>query len=167
MKQSQAVYQATVSVFEQHGISFEDGINVADHISKDMRAAICGIVTEGFRSGEVELKDTPANKAKLADESELKKYVSGLVNNWHRKDTRMNGGDQYQPKNPGSRTGQSDPEIKQLRLLLKSGQLSAEQTDIVQSRLDEKLAEIAATKAKVEVDFSALPAELKAKLGIE
>jgi hypothetical protein len=167
MNQREAVFQATIKVLEEQGVQFEKGMDVSEHMSKSARASICAIITEGFKSGTVEFKDTPSNQAKLADESELKKYVSGLVNNWHRKDTRLNGGDQYQPKNPGSRTGNTDPEIKQLRLLMKSGQLTSEQATIVQARLDEKLAAMAAAKAKTEVDFSALPEDLKAKLGIQ
>jgi hypothetical protein len=41
-----------------------------------------------------------------------------LVNNWVRKDTRLNGGTKYIPTNPGSRTGSGDEKLKNLRILL-------------------------------------------------
>jgi hypothetical protein len=165
MKQSQAVYQATKSVCEDNGVHFEDGMNAADIVTKEMRASIYSILCEGFKSGTIDLADTESNRAKLSNDAELRKYVSGLVNNWFRKDTRMNGGGKYTPKNPGSRAGQTDPEVKQLRLLLKSGQLNEEQAHIVQARLDERVAELSA-KSQPKIDFSVLPAELREQLGI-
>ena len=53
-----------------------------------------------------------------SDEVTLMKYIPGLTNNWVRKDTRLNGGTQYVPKNPGSRTGSGDEQLKNLKVLL-------------------------------------------------
>ncbi len=165
MKQSEAVYQATHQVLKEKNIAFEDGMNVKQFMTTDFRKAIIAIVTEGIVQGRVDFSD--AAKAKYPTREDVSGYVNGLVSNWHRKDIRFNGGTKYTPAKPGTRTGQSDDEVKNLRLLMKSGKLNAEQTKLVQARLDARLAEISAAKAKnVEIDFSALPADLVEELGI-
>lgn len=167
MKQSDAVYQATHQVLKEKGIKFEDGMNVKEFMNTDLRKAIIEIVTEGIFSGRVDFSE--GAKAKYPTREDIRtKYVGGLVSNWHRKDERFNGGTKYVPAKPGSRTGQGDAEVKNLRLLLKSGKLNTEQSKLVQGRLDTRLAEISAAKAKsVDIDFSALPADLVEELGIE
>jgi hypothetical protein len=158
MKQRQAVFQAVINVMGK-----QDGAYTP---TTDQRASIINIVAEGIHRGEVDFSDSA--KAKYDTFEKVKSYTSGMVSNWLRKDPELNGGSKYTPKNPGSRTGQTDPEVKQLRLLMKSGQLSHEQAEIVKARLEERLAEIQASKAKdVEIDFSVLPAELREQLGIE
>ena len=52
-------------------------------------------------------------------EALAKSYVPGLLNNWLRKDTRLNGGAKYETKNPGSRAGMGDPQIREMNKLLK------------------------------------------------
>lgn len=165
-KQSDAVYEATHAVFQENGVAFEDKSRpVAEFITKEQRAQIVNMVTEGILSGDVTFSDSARAKHNTADK--VRTYVSGMVNNWHRKDERFNGGIKYQPKNPGSRAGSSDPEIKNLKLLLKSGRLDDKQAAIAQARIDEKTAELRAEKAKVDVDFDAIPTDLLEQLGID
>lgn len=45
----------------------------------------------GFKAGKISLKPTENNKKKLAEASELRAYVIGLVGNWLRRDPRLNG----------------------------------------------------------------------------
>ena len=110
------------------------------------------ILFEGFRSGSIELD-------REYDDSGLKAYVSGLQSNWLRKDKRLNGNVQYVAKNPGSRAGVADPQIKAMRLLLSTKTDTSERAEI-QAFIDKRLAEIKPAKS-VEIDFSALPAELQ------
>ena len=155
MKQREAVYQAVMSVCDFEGKC---------EPTKEERAQIINIVTQGIMSGDVDFSE--AAHAKYSTEPEVKKYTSGLVSNWLRKDKRLNGGVQYVPANPGSRTGSQDPEIKNLKLLIKSGRLNEEQTEKVQARIDEKVAELRASKVEQAIDLDAIPAELREQLGL-
>lgn len=157
--QKEGVYQAVVSVV---------GPIESNHVSvdKSTKARIADVVTEMFVNGEISL--SPEASAKYNTREKLRSdYVPGLVDNWLRKDTRLNGGEKYKTKNPGSRAGSGDEVLKNLRAL-KSTIGDASQKEVIQAEIDKRLAEIAASKAKtVEVDYSKIPDDLKAKLGIE
>lgn len=161
MNQKEAVFQAVTSVMEGH--SSEE----AYQPTSEERSNIIAIVVEGFEQGQVTISD--AAKAKYDTTEKLKGYTSGLVHNWLRKDDRLNGGVKYQPKNPGSRTGNSDPELKALRQLAKQFQgVDQEKFEAINSRIESKLATIRAEKAKKSLpDLSVLPADLLEELGIE
>lgn len=123
--------------------------------SKEQRAQINLILFEGFRAGTIEI-------AEEKSDSDLKGYVSGLQSNWLRKDKRLNGGVAYTAKNPGSRAGSSDPQLKAMRALISTLTTEEEKAE-VQGYIDARVSEIAATKQAKTVDFSALPADLAAK----
>lgn len=147
MNQKEAVYQAVVNVT---GFNGEGAVS----ITKEQRAQVNAILFEGFKSGAIELD-------REFTDSDLKGYVSGLQSNWLRKDKRLNGGMQYVAKNPGSRSGSTDPQIKAMRTLLSTLTDESEKAE-VQKHIDARLAEIAPTK-KVTIDYASLPAELQAK----
>jgi hypothetical protein len=168
MKQRDAVYNAVTSVLSDEGVHFEDGMNVSELLTKEQRASVHTIVTEGFTSGSIEFADTPANQAKLADPSKLSSYVSNLISNWFRKDMRLNGNTKYTPKNPGSRVGSTDPQLKALRQLAKQFQgIDSEKFEKLQSEINTRVSAIQAERAtKVEIDYSVLPADLIESLGL-
>ena len=162
LNQKEAVYSATMSVLSENSINLEG--NIADVMTKELRKDICAIVLEGFSKGEIELRDTNSNREKVTDPKLLTSYVSGLVNNWHRKDSRLNGGTKYVTKNPGSRV--SDPQLKALKALAKQF-AGTDKAPKIQAEIDKRSAEIAASKVKtVEVDMSQIPEELKAALDL-
>lgn len=148
MNQKEAVFQAICNVtgFKGEGVL---------SITKEQRSQVNAILFEGFRAGTIELD-------REYSDSDLKSYVSGLQSNWIRKDKRLNGGTQYVAKNPGSRAGSTDPQLKAMRALLSTLTDESERAE-VQSHIDAKVAEIAAAKQTKVVDFSALPADLAAK----
>lgn len=151
MKQKEAVFAAVVSVLG----SFEGAANP----TKEQRGQVFNIVREGFTNGTIALDKT------YETESELNQYTSGVISNWLRKDVRLNGGTKYSAKNPGSRTGASDPQLKALRGLLSTKTDDAERSEI-QSFIDARVAEIAATKVKSKpIDVASLPTALQAKYG--
>ena len=167
MSQREAVYQATHNVLANERINFEDGELISEVMTDALRATVIEIVTAGFMEKRVELKDTPANKAKLEDPAKLKSYVSGLVSNWYRKDKRFNGNVAYEPKNPGSRQGQGDAKLKALKQLKIKFQ-GTEQETAIDGHIEARLSEIQAEKqAKIEIDYSVLDQELLEDLGIE
>ena len=169
MKQKEAVYSAVTSVFADAGITFEDGMNAGTMLTKELRGRVHSIMTEGFAGGTIVLEGTAANQAKLADESKLSGYVSGLISNWVRKDKRLNGAVAYVPANPGSRTGSTDPQLKTLRALYRQfASVDPVKAATVQSHIEARLSALRAEKAaSAPVDFSALPAEVIASLGLE
>ena len=126
MKQSDAVYQAVVNVVGE----FEGACKP----TKEQRASVAAILFEGFRAGTITI-GTEYN------DEELKKYIPGLVSNWLRKDGRLNGGVKYEAKNPGSRTGSTDPQVKAMRILLGTKADTTERAEI-QAFIDKRLAEI-------------------------
>lgn len=168
MKQSEAVFTVTMSMLAERGVSFTTGSdNIHNVLTKDITADIRGRVFALFQAGEVALKATEANAMKIQDSKKLASYVGGLVTNWHNRDPRFNGGIKHLAKNPGSRRGQTDESVKEMRKLFKK--LEAEGQELkatkVQEAIDSRLAEIEASKpAKtkvVKVDASKLPEALR------
>jgi hypothetical protein len=150
VNQKEAVFKAVCNVTGHKG---EGQVS----ITKEQRAQVSMILFEGFRSESIELDRT-------YDDAGLKAYISGLVSNWLRKDKRLNGGVTYVAKNPGSRQGSADPQLKAMRTLL-STLTDEEQRQEVQGHIDQRIAEINSAKMTKVIDFSALPAELQAKFG--
>jgi len=167
--QREAVYQAIVNAYSEAGIHFEDGMDVSGQVQGEFRAGVQAILCEGFRGGTIEFEATPSNKEKLANPSKLSAYVSGLISNWVRKDTRLNGGDKYVAKNPGSRTGQSDEQMKTLRALKKQF-AGTDKEALVDAQIEKRKAEIAAAKTKTVAltpeQIDALPADVRESLGL-
>ncbi len=145
MKQGEAVYQAVTKVCQPT----ESG---AYEPSKEQRESIRLIVFEGFKAGVIDLD-------KAWSHDEIWKYIPGLISNWLRKDKRLNGGIKYQAKNPGSRSGSSDPQLKALRQLL-STKSDPDQRAEIQSYIDKRQAEI---KPTVTLNLADLPEALRAK----
>lgn len=166
MKQSEAVMKATLSVLNEAGKSFEpkqDDIKTI--ISSEERAQVIEMVTAWIESGDCDF--SAKAHAKYPDTQAKRGYVSGMVSNWYRKSPELNGGVKYTPKNPGSRVGSQDEEVKNLRLLLKSGQLDEDGAKLVQERIDQRIAQINAERNQVEVNYDALSPELLESLGIK
>lgn len=169
MKQRDAVYSAVTRALSEAGVSFEDGMNVSTVLTKEIRGNVHAIVVEGFRSGTIAFEASEANNAKLADESKLNAYVSGLISNWVRKDKRLNGDTKYAAKNPGSRTGASDEQLKTLRALRKQFE-GTDKAELIDAQIEKRVGELRAEKAKSSAltaeQLEAVPAELRESLGL-
>jgi hypothetical protein len=154
--QKDAVFNAISSVLAEAGVSVPEGQSYSEHMTRERRAQVTNILVEGFNTNTVELDKT-------FSEADLRAYASGLQSNWLRKDSRLNGGTKYVAKNPGSRVGAGDAQLKALRALL-SSKTDADERSEIQSFIDARVTEIGASKKKtVTVDFSVLPAALAAK----
>lgn len=148
MNQREATYQAICNVTGHKG-------DKAVEITTEQRKQVIMVLCEGFRKGTIELA------TQYPDDKELRKYVNGLVSNWIRKDTRLNGGIKYQPKNPGSRAGSGDAQLANLRKLHSTLTSEVDKAE-VQGYIDARVAQLKVPK-QVTIDFSALPADLQAK----
>jgi len=155
VNQKEAVYSAICSVLSESGIAFSEGMDVGPVMSRELRAQVNNILFHGFKEGSIDLD-------REFTDSELKAYVSGLQSNWIRKDKRLNGNTTYIAKNPGSRAGTGDPQLKAMRALF-STLTTAEDKAEVQKHIDARVSEIASTKTVKVIDYSALPADLAAK----
>jgi hypothetical protein len=160
VSQKAAVINTILSVLKERGSSYELGSTtaVSSVLTDADKTAIRSTLFTMFRNGEVECSEEASKK--FSEDSELKTYISGLVNNWVRKSTDLNGGSKYQAKNPGSRQGSGDDQIKEMKKLL-SATSDAEQKAMIQSAIDSRLGEIKASKNVVEIDSSKLPESLR------
>ena len=148
MNQKTAVYNAISEVK-----TFEDGTKV--ELTKDEKSTIRDILVAGFERDEIELK---------RKQDDLPKYVNGLLNNWMRKDKRLNGNVQHVIKNKGSRS--KDELIKNLRLL-KDKTESPEDIIKIDEAIKARFAEIRPSKPTQEVDMSVIPTDLLESLNIK
>jgi hypothetical protein len=160
LSQKDAVFNAIQSVFSQAGKSIDGKIS----LTKEERATVTQIVTAGIEEGSVSFSDE--SRVKYPTTADVKGYVSGMVGNWLTKDKRLNGGSKYQAKNPGSRTGQGDDVMRNLKAL-RDQLTNSEHIEAVEEKIKERTNELNAAKTKkVEVDFSQIPADLLETLGI-
>lgn len=148
MSQKDGVFKAVVSVLGN------DEFDGAVELSKDQKAKVTAILFEGFRKGEITLDAE-------YDDTKMKHYIGGLINNWMRRDKRLNGNTEYVAKNPGVR---GNPEVRELTKLLKTVSDPAH-IQAIQARIDQLNAEKAATKT-VTIDVSKIDDSLKALLGL-
>lgn len=160
--QRQAVEEATIAHF---GDRFQETQDVKSFATKEDQKAIATVVAQGILEGRVEFSAEAQAKHGTNLESLTKSYVMGMVRNWFNKSLVLNGGAPYEAKNPGSRKGISDPEVKNLRAMLKQFANDPEASARIQLELDAKLAEIEAakpTKTKsVKIDEDLVPDSLK------
>lgn len=155
ISQKDAVYNCVTGFLKEKGIDHEDGNRV--ELSKDERKTVIGMLIEATESGVTEVKSSTAR-------ADLNNYWNGTLSNWLRKDTRMNGGSKYVTKNPGSRAGAGDDQLKELKKLLARVTLAGNEENIqaVNEAIEARVAEIAKEKAaELEVDMDKIPDSLK------
>ena len=158
-KQKTAVINTILSTLKSRGVDYElnGETSMNEVLTSDDKAKCRAILLEGFMSGDIEMSDQA--REKYNDESSMKTYVSGVLNNWIKKHPPFNNGQKYVPVNKGSRAGSGDEQIRELRKLLKltnDPQATAEINQAIQDRL----AEIKPS-AVVEINVDALPEHLK------
>ena len=125
-------------------------LNGAISLSKDQKKLVYAIVFAAFKSGQIEHKSLPTD-------AELTKYIPGLVNNWTRKDSRLNGGGKYVSQHPGTRVGSGDEALKAMRSLLKAT-TDKDAVAQIQSAINQRVAEL---KPKRVINLTALPEALR------
>lgn len=163
--QREATVNAILSVLEERGVSYElnGSTSISEVLTSEDKKKVQSILSTGFNNGEIEMSEEAKAKY-VGNTSEMNKYVSGLINNWVRKFPAFNSGSKYETKNPGSRQGASDAQVKEMKKLL-SITTDEKTKATIQEAIDKRLAEIKPEK-KVEVNLDAIPAELRAQLGL-
>jgi hypothetical protein len=160
MSQKEGVFNAVTNVYNELKKTIEGVVT----LTKEERAEVIEIVTVGIHEGEIEFSDEAKAKYTTFDDIK-KKYVPGLVNNWLRKDTRLNGGTKYEAKNPGSRAGSQDDVMKNLKALRTQLVTLGESGDALQAvdqEISKRKAELAKAKVKQAViDINKIPEDLR------
>lgn len=143
MNQRDAVFAAVVSV-----VGELNGQAVV--LSDSQKREVYERLEYGFTTGQVELRGN-------RDQDYIKKYIPGLVNNWLRKDTRLNGGQEYVTRKPGSRSGSGDESLIAMKALLKVT-TDPSQRKLIMTEIESRLGQL---KPKVTINVDALPEHLR------
>lgn len=166
LTQSDATINAIVNLAQEQGYDaspFETDYKTV--LTKDDTNQIVNFITAGLTEGNITMTDK--SKAKFEDDPKgLRRYVVGLVNDRLRKAKAINGNVTYQAKDPGKLKNSRDAELKALTQVLTLDNTPEVKAEI-QAEIDRRKAELDAAKVKtVEINYDALPAELRAKLNI-
>jgi hypothetical protein len=163
MSQRKATVSTILAVLEERGVKYElNGSTPVDQVLNDAdKKTIRDSLFAMFRGGQIEMAEE--SKARYQDDKELKAYVSGLVNNWIRKAKEFNNGTAYIPKNPGSRAGAGDEQIKEMKKLLSLTTDPATKATI-EAAIADRQVEI--KPLETGIDFDKLPQSLRSKLNI-
>lgn len=129
-------------------------------MTSEQRDVIVQMVTEGILAGKVSF--TSEAKVKYDTEAKVKGYVVGMVSHHLRNDKRMNGGVGRVIKNPGSRSGSGDEQLKALKLLQSNFDNGSEEWHEIEAAIANRTLEIQATrKPKATINIDALPESLR------
>jgi osmotically-inducible protein OsmY len=152
----------------QLGERFTPGQDVKDYITKADRQAVAAKIAQQMLDGEVTLSDEAKAKYGESAETLASRYVMGMVTNWLNKSKELNGGTKYTTKNPGSRAGSGDEQVREMRKLRKQlAELgNTEGVERVDAAIAQRLAEIGASKTStVEINAEVLPEALRGLIG--
>jgi hypothetical protein len=147
MSQSDAVAAAVVSVCGQ--------VKGAYTPTSEQRQQIRLILFEGFKSKVIDLKGDKSDEW-------IMKYIPGLISNHLRKDKRLNGDVKYEAKNPGSRTGSNDAELKSLLALYGTLESENDKTEVM-GYITARKSVLGKAKAAPVIDIASLPEALRLK----
>jgi len=164
--QSEATINAVVNLAKEQGYDaspFETDYKSV--LTKDDTNQVVNFITQGLTDGNITMTDK--SKAKFQDDPKaLRRYVVGLVNDRLRKAKAINGNITYQAKEPGKLKNSRDAELKALTQVLSLDNTPEVKAEI-EAEITRRKAELDAAKVKtVTINYDALPADLRAKLGI-
>ncbi len=89
--QREAVFMEVMRVIREEKIVVADKQPVKSILNETHIKKICVALVAGFQANKIALKDTESNKKKLSDAKAMELYTLGLLNNWLRRDKRLNG----------------------------------------------------------------------------
>jgi len=157
--QKESVFAGVSAFLVENGREHELDAGQAISLTKDERRTVIEMIAMAALNGEMEMKD--AAKAKYSTIETMRGYCNGLLSNWLRKDTRLNGDTPYVTKNPGSRAGQGDDTIKNLKAL-KATLTEPEHLAAVDVEIQKRFEELRTAKSKqVSIDVSKLPESVR------
>jgi hypothetical protein len=165
LNQREATFQAITTVLENSGVSFNPGDDVKSVITSDHKKKVREILVAGLKDGSI--SSTAEFTSKMTTDADYSKYCSGLISNWIKKDSRLNGNVKYQVSSSSgessSRAGNGDSQVKELRKLLKAT-VGTDSEQEVQEALNARLEELRvekASKVKSSINAEAIPENLR------
>lgn len=90
LSQKEAVYHATIEVIKNSNLSFDDG-PVSSILNKEQRKLVVQKLTDMAKSNQINFRATVSNQRTLQDPKLLNSYLSNLVSNHWKRDSRLNG----------------------------------------------------------------------------
>lgn len=166
LSQSQATINAIVNLSKEKGYKatpFETDYKTV--LTKADTTQVVNLITAGLQDGSITMTDKSREKFN-GDPKALRRYVVGLVNDRLRKAKAINGNVTYSAKEPGKLKNSRDAELKALTQVLALDNPPEVKAEI-QAEIDRRKSELeAANKKTVTINYDALPADLRAKLGI-
>jgi len=157
ISQKQAVTNAVLSTFPDYELNGE--VTLSSILTSDTKSELRTILVEGFEAGEIVMSEQAQVKY-IGNPVGMAKYVSGLLDNWVRKNPEFNSGSKYITKNPGSRAGSGDDQVRAMRALKKTTTDVAVLAEI-DKEIASRLAIIKPASAPVVIDVDQLPESLK------
>lgn len=91
LSQREAVYLEILRVLKEDKINFDATSTAKPHITEERLKRVYDGLIAGFQTKKIALKENESNQKKLAEVALLRTYCAGLVNNWLRRDPRLNG----------------------------------------------------------------------------
>ncbi|MFP5492661.1 MAG: hypothetical protein ACLGG0_14245 [Bacteriovoracia bacterium] len=91
LTQREAVYIEVMRLVREEKIVVPNKQPVKPLLNETHIKKICAALVAGFQAKKITLKDTESNKKKMADAKAMELYCLGLLNNWLRRDKRING----------------------------------------------------------------------------
>lgn len=91
LTQREAVYIEVMRLVREEKIAVTSKQPVKPLLNETHIKKICTALVSGFQNKKITLKDNESNKKKLIDSKAMELYCIGLLNNWLRRDKRLNG----------------------------------------------------------------------------
>lgn len=91
LTQREGVFIAVTRTLKSKNIEMKKGVAAQSLLTPELREAIYKLLAQGFVEKRIALKPTESNQKKVSDPKALQLYIIGLVNNWLRRDERLNG----------------------------------------------------------------------------
>jgi hypothetical protein len=89
--QREAVFLEVMQIIKEEKVTIPAKQSVKSVLNEIHLKKISTNLAKGFQSKKVALKETESNKKKLNDPKLMEIYCLGLINNWLRRDSRLNG----------------------------------------------------------------------------
>ena len=154
--QKEAIYIAISSFLKENNRSFDDGEKL--ELSSEDRKTIVTMLVAAIEAGNVEFSVKSVNNYSTPEK--IRNYSTGLLSNWLRKDSRLNGGEKHSIKNPGSRVGSTDNILKSLKALKKE-LTNKKDHAAIDKEIQKRINELQARKfEKLSIDIDNLPVHL-------
>ena len=155
--QKESVYAAVTEFLKEQNLPFVDGQKV--ELSKDQRKTVIEMVSQAALAGEMVMSADAKSKYNTIEL--MRGYCNGLLSNWLAKDTRLNGGSKHVITSPGSRAGQGDEVIRNLKNL-REQLTESDHISAVDAKIQERFNELATAKApQKKVDLNYIPESIR------